>query len=96
MSQVIMKTVYAIGHIGHGYINSVAETMGCKESDIVVVESANEVPLSEAKKAHEERFKISDIPLLEMPQAYDFEFERKKKKPKNAEWQNRMKQLMRR
>lgn len=91
-----MSKIYLIGTGGHDYISRVATEIGCKESDIVVVESESEIPFLEAKKIHEERFKISDIPILEIPKAYDFEFERKKKKPKNQDWQKRIKELQRR
>lgn len=91
MSQVTMKGMIAI--VGSGIIGNVAREFLCREHpEITIVESVEDIPKETVFPV--KNFEIEPLIISER-YAFDSDF-RKKKKPKNAEWQNRMKQLMRR
>lgn len=85
-----MATNYAI--VGSGIAGNVAREFLCREHpEIIVVESVENIP-------KETVFPIKSLeiePLIVSQSYLDFEY-KKKKKPKNQDWQNRIKQLMRR
>ena len=84
-----MATNYAI--VGSGIAGNVAREFLCKEHpEIIVVGNVEDIP-----KRTVFPVKPLEIEPLIISESYlDFEY-KKKKKPKNAEWQNRIKQLMR-
>ena len=85
-----MKGTIAI--VGAGIIGNVAREYLCREhQEITIVENVEDIP-------KETVFPVKPLeiePLLIKDSYLDFEY-KKKKKPKNQEWQNRMKQLQRR
>lgn len=85
-----MKGTIAI--IGTGVIGNVAREFLCREHpETIIVESVKDIPKETVFPV--KPFEIE--PLLIKDSYLDFEY-KKKKKPKNKDWQNRMKQLQRR
>lgn len=85
-----MATNYAI--VGSEIAGNVAREFLCREHPkIIVVGSVEDIP-------KETVFPVKPLeiePLVVSESYLDFEY-KKKKKPKNQDWQNRMKQLQRR
>ena len=91
-----MKGTIAI--VGAGMIGNVAREYLCREHpEITIVESVEDIPrgltISEIIK---EQHQSIEKEVFKIDKYIEPFFDRRKKKPKNQEWQNRMKQLQRR
>ena len=90
-----MKGTIAI--VGGGIIGNVERVFLCREHpEIIIVERVEDIPrgltISEIIK---EQHQSIEKEVFKIGKSIEPFFDRRKKKPKNAEWQNRMKQLMR-
>lgn len=85
-----MNKIYAI--VGAGMIGNVAREISCQNPDIVIVENIEDI--SKENIFPVKNFEIEPL-VFTQPYAFDSEY-RRKKKPKNQDWQMRIKQLQRR
>lgn len=92
-----MKDLIVIGHIGVDkpeLLNIIKSDLGCSDSDILMIESLEDIPKPHFEEMRKKTFEIKALPVL--PEPYIFDYLQCKKKPKNKEWQSRMKNLQRR
>lgn len=92
-----MKDLIVVGHIGVDkpeLLSIIKSDLGCSDSDILMIESLEDIPKLHFEEMKEKTFEISAIPIL--PEPYIYDSFHKKKKQKNEEWQSRMRNLQRR
>lgn len=94
-----MKKIYIVGHIGIDQINEITAAYPPDEANIQIVERIEDIPLTEMQdlptgfQLKEHDFAIVEHPAFRTTDIDDFFVRRKK--PKNEEWQQRIKKLHR-
>ena len=83
-----MNKTYAI--IGAGNIGNISAQLTSQIPDIIIVNDIKDIP-----KEAVYPIKNFDRPIIEISERYTFDEFSRKKKPKNDNWQMRMKQLQR-
>lgn len=99
-----MRNVIIIGHVGIGKLETICAELGAESTNIILLENTEDLqftkfeglPIEIAKRELPVR-RDYDFPIIEQKDYFldDADFYKSRRKPKNNDWQQRIKKLHR-